>query len=83
VVARRQKDALTAFFRQEAERAGAPDPARLARQLTLVFDGASARSVVQARNLDGLAVATAAALLDAAGVVRADDTPANRAHDTA
>src|SRR4051794_10021281 len=43
VVARRQKDALTAFFRQEAERAGAPDPDQLARQLTLVFDGASAR----------------------------------------
>jgi hypothetical protein len=42
----------------------------LARQLTLVFDAASARSVVQARSLDGLAVATATALLDAASVKR-------------
>ncbi|WP_416566188.1 TetR/AcrR family transcriptional regulator [Nocardia testacea] len=68
LVARRQKDRLTAFFRQEAERGGADDPARLARQLTLVLDGASARSVVQAERLDCLAVVTAAMLLDAAGV---------------
>ena len=68
LVARRQKDALCSFFQHEAERGGAPDPAQLARQLTLVFDGASARSVVQAQGLDGLAVATAAALLDGAGV---------------
>jgi AcrR family transcriptional regulator len=67
-VARRQKDALTAFFEDEASRAGVRDPVLLARQLTVVFDGASARSVVQARNLDGLAVATASAVLDAAGV---------------
>lgn len=69
VVARRQKDALTSFFRSEAERGGAPDPERLARQLTLVFDGASARTVVRAEPLDGLAVVTATTLLDAAGVV--------------
>jgi AcrR family transcriptional regulator len=68
VVARRCKDALTAFFQQEAERGGAPDPALLARQLTVVFDGSSARAVVQARHLDGLAVTTATALLDSAGV---------------
>ncbi|MFB4273092.1 TetR/AcrR family transcriptional regulator [Nonomuraea sp. GTA35] len=68
LVARRNKDALTAFFRQEAERAGAADPALLARQLTVAFDGSSAQAVVQARGLDGLAVATAAALLDAAGL---------------
>lgn len=68
VIARRQKDGLTAFFEREAQRGGARDPALLARQLTLVFDGASARSVVQARHLDGLAVATATALLDGAGV---------------
>jgi AcrR family transcriptional regulator len=67
-VARRHKDALTAFFEDEASRAGVQDPVLLARQLTVVFDGASARSVVQARNLDGLAVATASAVLDAAGV---------------
>ncbi len=68
VVARRRKNGLTAFFQHEAQRAGARDPAQLARQLTLVFDGASARSVVQAQTLDGLAVATAAALLDSADV---------------
>lgn len=65
-VARRQKDGLTSFFQHEAERGGAHDPTELARQLTLVFDGASARSVVQAHDLDGLAVTTAATLLDAA-----------------
>lgn len=73
LVARWQKDRLTAFFEQEAERGGANDPARLARQLTLVFDGASARSVVQAQRLDSLAVLTAGTLLDAAGV---GDSPA-------
>ncbi|NNH70429.1 TetR/AcrR family transcriptional regulator [Nocardia uniformis] len=67
-VARRQKDGLTSFFQYEAERGGASDPALLARQLTLVFDGASAHSVVQAKDLDGLAIATARTLLDAAGV---------------
>jgi AcrR family transcriptional regulator len=67
-VARRHKDGLTAFFAHEARRAGAQDPVQLARQLTVVFDGASARSVMQARDLDGLAVATARAILDAAGV---------------
>jgi hypothetical protein len=41
---------------------------QLARQLTIVFDGASARSVVQAHDLNGLAVATAGAVLDAAGI---------------
>ncbi|WP_280293891.1 TetR/AcrR family transcriptional regulator [Nocardia abscessus] len=68
LVARRHKDGLTSFFQHEAERGGARDPAQLARQLTLVFDGASARSVVQAQHLDGLAVATATTLLDGAGV---------------
>lgn len=68
IIARRQKDGLTSFFRHEAERGAATDPELLARQLTLVFDGASARSVVQARALDGLALSTANALLDASGV---------------
>jgi AcrR family transcriptional regulator len=68
VVARRHKDALTAYFRAEAEHGGAQDPETLARQLTIVFDGASARAVVQAQGLDGLAVTTAGALLDAAGL---------------
>lgn len=69
LAARKYKDALTGFFQQEAERAGAPDPVLLAQQLTIVFDGASARAVVQASALHGLAVSTAAAILDQAGVV--------------
>jgi AcrR family transcriptional regulator len=68
IAARRHKDALTSFFEQEAARGGASDPGQLARQLTVVFDGASARTVVQGRGLDGLAVATAGAVLDAAGI---------------
>ncbi|WP_081982530.1 TetR/AcrR family transcriptional regulator [Streptacidiphilus albus] len=68
-VARRSKDALTGFFHEEARRAGARDPELLARQLTVVFDGSSARSVVQDQPLDGLATATAIVLLDAAGVI--------------
>ncbi|QMU67372.1 TetR/AcrR family transcriptional regulator [Streptacidiphilus sp. P02-A3a] len=68
VLARRFKDALTDFFLEEARRSGARDPELLARQLTVVFDGSSARSVVQAQPLDGLATATAGVLLDAAGV---------------
>lgn len=73
LVARWQKDRLTTFFEQEAQRGGADDPTRLAQQLTVVFDGASARSVVQAQRLDSLAVATADILLRAAGIV---DPPA-------
>ncbi|MEU9131687.1 TetR/AcrR family transcriptional regulator [Kitasatospora sp. NPDC048540] len=68
LVARRSKDALTAFFHREAARGGAADPETLARQLTIVFDGAGSRAVVQGQPLDGLAVTTANALLDAAGV---------------
>jgi AcrR family transcriptional regulator len=67
-VARKVKQALTDFFRTEAERGGAADPGLLARQLILVFDGASARAGVGAETLDGLAVTTAGALLDVAGL---------------
>lgn len=68
VVARRYKDALTDFFREQARLGGAHDPDLIAHQLTVVFDGSSARALVQTQSLDGLATATAAALLDAAGV---------------
>lgn len=68
LVARRCKDTLTAFFEEEAKRGGADDPALLARQLTVTFDGSGVRAVMQGRGLDGLAVTMAGTLLDAAGV---------------
>lgn len=67
-VALRAKNSLTDVFRAEAERGGARDPELLARQLTLVFDGASARAGAKAETLRGLATTTAGALLDAAGM---------------
>lgn len=67
-VARRVKGGLEAFFRSEAEQGGASDPGLLARQLILVFDGASARAGIGADNLTGLIAPTVATLLDAAGM---------------
>ncbi|MFI6576730.1 TetR/AcrR family transcriptional regulator [Nocardiopsis sp. NPDC050513] len=67
-VAHQVKANLTAFFRSEAERGGASDPDLLARQLSLVFDGASARAGIRADHLAGLIVPTATTLLDAADV---------------
>ncbi|MEU3937643.1 TetR/AcrR family transcriptional regulator [Streptomyces sp. NPDC029044] len=65
-VAHRVKENLTAFFRAEAEQGGASDPDLLARQLILVFDGASARAGIKADTQAGLIAPTVAALLDAA-----------------
>jgi len=67
-VARRIKRNLTTFFRAEAERGGASDPDLLARQLILVFDGASARAGIGVDNLKGLVAPTVATLLDAGGM---------------
>ncbi|WP_217238430.1 TetR/AcrR family transcriptional regulator [Streptomyces sp. AC555_RSS877] len=67
-VAHRIKSNLTAFFHAEAEQGGASDPDLLARQLSLVFDGASARAGIGADKLTGLIAPTVATLLDAAGV---------------
>ncbi|MFI5691053.1 TetR/AcrR family transcriptional regulator [Kribbella sp. NPDC051586] len=68
VVARHFKQQLTDFFHRELVKAGAEDPSTLAIQLTMIFDGASARAVVRAQPLGGIGVATASALMNAAGV---------------
>ncbi|WP_250002046.1 TetR/AcrR family transcriptional regulator [Actinoplanes sp. M2I2] len=68
-VARRYKDGLAAFFRREAAAGGAADPERVARQLTMTFDGAGAWAVMHGEGLDGQAVRMAETLLDAAGLV--------------
>ncbi|WP_406439123.1 TetR/AcrR family transcriptional regulator [Streptomyces sp. NBC_00631] len=67
-VAHRVKANLTAFFRAEAEQGGASDPDLLARQLILVFDGASARAGIKADTPTGLVTPTVTVLLDAAGM---------------
>ncbi|MER7841394.1 TetR/AcrR family transcriptional regulator [Streptomyces sp. NPDC096040] len=68
-VARAAKDRLETFFREQAEQGGATAPAVLARQLMLVFDGASARAGAHIERLDdGLATGTATALMDAGGM---------------
>jgi AcrR family transcriptional regulator len=59
---------LTGFFRSEAEQGGASDPDLLARQLILVFDGASARAGIGADTMTGLVKPTVATLFDAAGL---------------
>ncbi|MEU1183985.1 TetR/AcrR family transcriptional regulator [Streptomyces sp. NPDC005820] len=65
-VARQVKGDLVGFFRAEAERGGASDPDLLARQLILVFDGASARAGIKADTPTGLIAPTVTTLLDAA-----------------
>ncbi|MER5940468.1 TetR/AcrR family transcriptional regulator [Streptomyces sp. NPDC001928] len=67
-VARGAKDWMKGYFRTQAEDGGARDAELLARQLMLVFDGASARSGARVETLDGLTVTTVTTLLDAAGV---------------
>lgn len=69
-VARRVKDDLKGFFHGEAARGGAADPDVLARQLALVFDGASARAGIGADDLADLLLPTVRTLLDAAGLRR-------------
>ncbi|WP_225100316.1 TetR/AcrR family transcriptional regulator [Streptomyces sp. CoH27] len=66
--AHRAKANLTAFFRSQAERGGASDPDLLARQLSLLFDGANARAGIGADTLTGLVTPTVTTLLDAAGM---------------
>ncbi|MEV6155339.1 MerR family transcriptional regulator [Nonomuraea sp. NPDC052129] len=54
---------MTAFFRAEAEQGEASDPDLLARQLSVVFDGASARAGIGADSLAGLIAPSVATLL--------------------
>ncbi|MFJ8487413.1 TetR/AcrR family transcriptional regulator [Streptomyces sp. NPDC094038] len=69
VVARAAKELLRGYFEEQAEQGGAADPALLARQLMLIFDGAGARAGARIEHLDdGLLTATATTLLDAAGM---------------
>jgi AcrR family transcriptional regulator len=67
-VAHRIKGNLTAYFRTEAQQGGASDPDLVARQLSVVFDGASARAGIGVDNLTGLVSPTVLTLLNAAGV---------------
>ncbi|MFG3518199.1 TetR/AcrR family transcriptional regulator [Streptomyces bobili] len=67
-VAHRVKATLTAHFRSTAEQGGASDPDLLARQLSLLFDGACARAEIGTDRLTGLIVPTVATVLDAAGM---------------
>jgi AcrR family transcriptional regulator len=66
VVARRFKHEMTSFFEKQAARLAVSDPGLLARQLTMTFDGASTQVALYGPGLNGLAVQTARALLDAA-----------------
>ncbi|MFE3410529.1 TetR/AcrR family transcriptional regulator [Streptomyces mirabilis] len=68
LVARRWKNALTTFFEEESKLGGSHNPALLARQLTVIFDGSAVRSVMQGQGICGLAVTTASDLLTAAGL---------------
>jgi AcrR family transcriptional regulator len=68
VVARHFKQRLTDFFLGELVAAGADDPEGTAVQLTMAFDGASARAVVRAQALGGVGIKMAEVLLDSAGV---------------
>lgn len=68
VAARIKTQHLEGFFRAEAERGNATDPDLLTRQLAVLYDGASTRAGIGADDLQGLAVATAEILIQAAGV---------------
>lgn len=57
---------MTSFFEERADRLAVSDPGLLARQLTMTFDGASTQVALSGPGLNGLAVQTARALLDAA-----------------
>ncbi|MGP4016245.1 TetR/AcrR family transcriptional regulator [Saccharopolyspora sp. 5N708] len=67
-VAKRLKNEFTTCFQRLAELGGAADPEELAKQLTVLFDGAVIRSAGYGEELAGLCAATAEILLDAHGM---------------
>jgi AcrR family transcriptional regulator len=67
-VARRYKDRLADFFRDEAEAGGASDPGALAQQLVMTFDGAGSWAVMHGEGVGGQGLRMAEILLDADGV---------------
>jgi AcrR family transcriptional regulator len=67
-VSKRLKNEFTKAFRQQAELGGAADPDMLAKQLTMLFDGAIVRSAGYGEDLAGLCATTARVLLDAHGM---------------
>ena len=67
-VARQAKQRFTDYFAEQAKLGGAVDPATLAIQLTVLFDGLSARVMMYPGSLDGVGVRTATVLLDANGL---------------
>jgi AcrR family transcriptional regulator len=73
------KNQLESYFLSQAEQLGAPDPAFLAAQLTMLFDGSAVRAVMRDEPLGGLALRAAIHLLDSAamtsGVIDTVPTP--------
>jgi AcrR family transcriptional regulator len=60
------KQQLESYFLRQVEQLEVGDPAFLAAQLTVLFDGCSVRAVMRAEALGGLAVRAATHLLDTA-----------------
>ncbi|WP_433219292.1 TetR/AcrR family transcriptional regulator [Dactylosporangium sp. CS-047395] len=58
------KKRLESYFHEHATALGATDPDLVAAQLTMLFDGAAVRAVMRAEPLGGLALRTAAGILD-------------------
>ena len=64
------KKALEVYFERQARQLSVPHPELLAAQLTVLFDGCAVRAVMRDEPLHGLAVRTAAMLLQGAALPR-------------